>query len=207
MEYHVKKLELEFNNLSINNISDREIEGQFLFSDEDLQILVRNIEYFKEDSLSSWTRSQIIDWKKVAFNEYTAEQCMAAWESLIKKQRHCRIISEIDPDIKEQTMEPISVSSKFVHKNGNKRNLAKLVNSFVSRDKKQIYKSTLRVPNAKHSSCKKSLTFCKREMKFKNKTKNLCNKPKYTITQRLLEYLQEVKSLYNMHGIDVLGEH
>ncbi|CAG9763488.1 unnamed protein product [Ceutorhynchus assimilis] len=74
-----------------------------LMSKEDQLILIKRIqEYIPDDDHRSYHyRLKQLEWHKVAFKNYTIDQCKRIWSQLFKKVRHYRLLQEITSDIQE----------------------------------------------------------------------------------------------------------
>ncbi|XP_050314421.1 nucleolar transcription factor 1-A-like [Anthonomus grandis grandis] len=82
--------------------SELKKNGVQLMPKEDQLLLAQRIEEFiPEGDTKSYTyRLQNIDWSKIAFRNYSLEDCQKVWGLLLKKVRHYRLLSEITHDIK-----------------------------------------------------------------------------------------------------------
>lgn len=59
-----------------------------------------------KDNLKFDSRAAKLDWTKIAFRDYSAEECMEVWLTISKRIRRYRILSEILQDAREWVTKP-----------------------------------------------------------------------------------------------------
>ncbi|XP_030748512.1 nucleolar transcription factor 1-like [Sitophilus oryzae] len=83
---------------------------------EDQDLLVQRIQDCipENDTKSYKYRVTQIEWAKVAFKNYSVEDCQKVWAQLLKKVRHYRLLIEITHDVR-QVIENIDLKAQSKH--------------------------------------------------------------------------------------------
>lgn len=85
-------------------------ENDFLngWTKEDLQELFKRMKEAipRNDSLKYNSRVAKLDWEKIKFGKYTAEECQTRWKTIEKKLRGYRILSELLTDASDWLEKP-----------------------------------------------------------------------------------------------------